>query len=705
MSATALGRQTEGRCLPMHEEGTMSAKGEQYDRAGISHARSDAEIPSLSVSERLRTPLQRKEDGSVIFVVRELETTQAFNRATHRWITQSITSILDPLGIVGETLIGQRRTERPKAEARPAPKASFEEETFKALFPLFAHPENEWLLTALVEGIENSNILGWIYRELVTLPDQQRVDNLKRKILLNPAVPEDILYSNCIFCNVGPAQVIDSLGKPHGAISIHNDYPFGPLMHKVLILQERKHDISEITADEILTFYELLYRIGGATRETYGAELDGLTYGMNYGLPRIHKGRQVIASGASQPHLHSQVAALSRSSHNSGDRIGVLCKAYRETYNRDYLGDYMVALRAADLILHEDDNAILYVPVAQRFDNELQIMVRNPAVGNILDTTPEIRRSVASLEHLAYAMYQHPELNIQSFNTVMYAARFSATNDFGQRMIVSICPRTTIVALSELAHRNVVDSFPWRSAQSLRACKEEVMTQGPRKLTVLAVGAHPDDIELGCGGALLELRKRNHEIHALVVTDGCGGTGRVPEIRERESNAAAEVLGIRTVSFAGIRDGQAHLKDSVFEVIKGQVERHKPDVVISHASITSEHSDHKNVSEVVKTVCARTRPRPILLTFEVPAYAVDASFRPNVFVNIHSAIDGKKSAVCQHQSEIERGTIGTEQVESRATLRANEVGPDVSYAEAFVCDGSEEEVANLARLMPFVLVK
>jgi hypothetical protein len=64
----------------------------------------------------------------------------------------------------GETLIGQRRVERPQTKARPAPRASLEEETFKALFPIFAHPENEWLLSALVEGIEHSNILGWIYK-------------------------------------------------------------------------------------------------------------------------------------------------------------------------------------------------------------------------------------------------------------------------------------------------------------------------------------------------------------------------------------------------------------------------------------------------------------------------------------------------------------------------------------------------------------
>src|SRR5262249_33652367 len=149
----------------------------------------------------------------------------------------------------------------------------------------------------------------------------------------------------------------DSLGKPGSAISIHNDYPFAPMVHKVFILQQRKHDISQITADEVTCFYDLLYKCAKEAMRTYGDLFDGFTYGMNYGLPRIHKGRQVIAAGASQPHLHSQVGALTRGSYNAGDRIGLMCEAYKATKDRDYLKDYLEALRKANLILEEDEHA------------------------------------------------------------------------------------------------------------------------------------------------------------------------------------------------------------------------------------------------------------------------------------------------------------------------------------------------------------
>jgi len=677
----------------------------QIETQGVTIVDAATELPTLETTEQLHTPLT-VEDGQPKLVVQRLATTMAFERDTEDpWIQQSITCIPDPLGINGETLIGQRRTERPKAEASPPPAARLGEETFKALFPIFAHDENEWLLTALIEGIDNPNILGWLYQQLDAISDRRRVENLKKKILLNPAVPQNILKSKCIFCNVTQRQVIDSLGRHNSAVSIYNDYPFAPLMHKVLLLQEPKHDISEITAEEVRSFYELLFtKITPAAYEQFGDELDGFTYGMNYGLPRIHKGRQVIASGASQPHLHSQVGALGRSSFNAADRLGRICRAYRDRWRRDYLADYLVALKAANLVLDEDDNAVLYVPIAQRFNYEVQIMVKNPVVGNIRDTTPEIRRSIGSLEHRVYMMYQHQELQIESFNTVMYATRFSAHNDYGQRLVISINPRTTIIALSELANRNVVDAYPWAAAAVLNGIKEQIDTKGPKKLSILAIGAHPDDIELGCGGLLLELKKRGHEINALIVTDGSGGPGRVPEVREKEASAAAAILGVSTIFFGRIGDGRAHQGDALYNVIESQIARHRPDIVITHAHIASEHSDHKNVCDAVRTVCARQRPQIYPLMYEVSAYSVDSSFQPTFYVQIDSSMDAKIQAIRAHRSEIERkpSPVDLEKMTQRSALRGNQVGSGTNYAEAFVCDAPHRDKMKMEQWMPFL---
>jgi LmbE family N-acetylglucosaminyl deacetylase/galactose-1-phosphate uridylyltransferase len=677
----------------------IAAQGTQP--IGILFAGPDTAVPSLPIRGHLRTPLHF--DGNEPWlVVERLQTTQAFDRATHQWTAQSVTSISDPLGINGETLIGQRRTERPKADAKPAPAAEFEESTFETLFPIFADPRNDWLLSALVEGITNPRILGWIYNQLGSIPDRQRVDNLKKKLLLNPDVPEDILFANCIFCNVKEGQVIDSLGRPGSAISIHNDYPFAPLMHKVFILQQRKHDISQITAEEVFCFYQLLYECAAKAKKALGHALDGFTYGMNYGLPRIHKGRQVIAAGASQPHLHSQVGALTPASYNAADQLGLICHAYQEVHKRDYLADYLEALRRAELIVEEDEHAVLFVPIAQRFNFELQIMVKNPKVGNILDTDLDMRKSLGHMEHLAYMIYQHAEVDIQSFNTVMYATRFSSVNDCGQRLILSIYPRTTIMALSELAHRTVVDSMPWQAAARMKGARKDVLTSGPRKLSVLVVGAHPDDLELGCGGTISIFRTKGHKVNALVVTDGSAGKNRVPEHREKEANAAAKVLGIENVMYGKIRDGQAQ-GDALYNLISAAIERQSPDVVLCHAHVGSEHLDHKNVSEAVRTVCNRRKLFPLMFEVPAPNYKDDGSFIPKLYVSFGEETMKKKiEAISEHKSEMKRNTISIDAMLKRSQQRATDVGAGETYAEAFAFNGPEGELAKLSQLMPFI---
>src|SRR5437762_693421 len=105
---------------------------------GVSFSKVDDDVPCIEVSDRLRTPIRLTADGRPTFVIAKYGTTAAFTQSDHQWIEQSITCISDPLGMNGETLIGQRRAERPQAKARPAPRASLEEETFKALFPIFA---------------------------------------------------------------------------------------------------------------------------------------------------------------------------------------------------------------------------------------------------------------------------------------------------------------------------------------------------------------------------------------------------------------------------------------------------------------------------------------------------------------------------------------------------------------------------------------
>jgi hypothetical protein len=189
---------------------------------------------------------------------------------------------------------------------------------------------------------------------------------------------------------------------------------------------------------------------------------------------------------------------MTKTSFNTGDVIGAQCRAYKEdTGGRDYLEDYLELLDkpisgkelAAQLgkdlgipdgdsdyklaVASAGDNALLYVPIAQRFTNELQIMVtrrkNGQCIGNILETDESVRESIAALEYTAYRLYRriYAASNL-TFNTIMHGTRFKDENEQGQRLIISICPRMNKIAFSELLNRYVVDEFPFVSASRMR---------------------------------------------------------------------------------------------------------------------------------------------------------------------------------------------------------------------------------------------
>jgi galactose-1-phosphate uridylyltransferase len=280
---------------------------------------------------------------------------------------------------------------------------------------------------------------------------------------------------NCPFCERNEERSEESGHVPlDPAYSVANPYPFGPRIHEVIYTGAAKHDLYDLYADDICAFYGELHRIAVEGREKHGEELDGLSYGMNCG--------HYLACGASQPHLHSQVAGLLKKSFNAGDQIACMYHAWREKYSgRNFLDDYSTALRSpipldagsqeeggeGSLIIAENEHAILYVPIAQHYRLEMQVMLKAPCVSNILKTTPEIRRGIAELEATALTAYRLQGIN--SLNTLLYAGRFSQADDVDQRIIVSICPRTSVFAWAEMLGRFVIDEFPWQCAEKFRA--------------------------------------------------------------------------------------------------------------------------------------------------------------------------------------------------------------------------------------------
>jgi LmbE family N-acetylglucosaminyl deacetylase len=195
-------------------------------------------------------------------------------------------------------------------------------------------------------------------------------------------------------------------------------------------------------------------------------------------------------------------------------------------------------------------------------------------------------------------------------------------------------------------------------------------------MEVLAIGAHPDDIELGCGGALLGHVARGDDVTLLVMTTGEGGPqdGRS---RAQEQEDAADLLGARLL-WGGFADGDIPAGQRSVDVVQRAIREIQPDVLYTHAPQDT-HQDHRNTSEA--TLGAARRSCRILM-YESPT---TIGFSPSVFVDVAGLVEGKLDLVRAHMSQVLRnGLVDLEALEALARARGFQAR--VKQAEAFTTE-------------------
>jgi LmbE family N-acetylglucosaminyl deacetylase len=188
---------------------------------------------------------------------------------------------------------------------------------------------------------------------------------------------------------------------------------------------------------------------------------------------------------------------------------------------------------------------------------------------------------------------------------------------------------------------------------------------------VVAVGAHPDDIELGCGGALLVHADAGHSI-ALVVLS----TGERDEVAARRRRAeqmrAAELLGGAEVHWAGFEGGAIPSGPAVIEYIEKTLSGAG---IVYGPSLQDDHQEHVKVAQATAAACRRV---PRLLQYEGPS---SLGFEPRAFVDVSGVLDRKVALVGAHESQVAAGRIVPEDVRIRAAYRGLEAR--APQAEAF----------------------
>ncbi|MEW5675684.1 bacillithiol biosynthesis deacetylase BshB1 [Flavobacterium enshiense] len=122
------------------------------------------------------------------------------------------------------------------------------------------------------------------------------------------------------------------------------------------------------------------------------------------------------------------------------------------------------------------------------------------------------------------------------------------------------------------------------------------------KLDILAFGAHPDDVELGCGATIAKEVSLGKKVGIVDLTRGELGTRGTAEIRDREAEAAAKILGVEVRENLRFRDGFfVNDEKHQLEIIK-MIRRYKPEIVLCNA-IDDRHIDHGKGSKLVSDAC------------------------------------------------------------------------------------------------------
>jgi LmbE family N-acetylglucosaminyl deacetylase len=190
---------------------------------------------------------------------------------------------------------------------------------------------------------------------------------------------------------------------------------------------------------------------------------------------------------------------------------------------------------------------------------------------------------------------------------------------------------------------------------------------------VLAIGAHPDDVEIGAAGALLVHRSLGHEVSILTLSRGA--RGGMESTRAGESEMAALALGA-ALYLENLQDTQIREGDPTISAISSVVQAVRPTVIYTH-SVHDVHQDHRNVHQAAMVA---TRGVGRVYCFQSPSATVD--FRPTRFVTIDDEVEGKLTAIKAFASQTQvRAYLVPDLIKSTARYWSRYA--DGLYAEAF----------------------
>jgi bacillithiol biosynthesis deacetylase BshB1 len=219
------------------------------------------------------------------------------------------------------------------------------------------------------------------------------------------------------------------------------------------------------------------------------------------------------------------------------------------------------------------------------------------------------------------------------------------------------------------------------------------------KLDLLAIAAHPDDVELTCGGTLIRMAQAGYKVGILDLTRGEMGTRGTPEIRRREAAAAGRILGVKVRENLGLPDSGLEVNREFKLAVAQKIRELRPHTVIL-PYWEARHPDHYNAGLLGYEGCfaAGLRMLPIegeaFRPFKILYSSAFTAVRPTFVVDITQQFERRQKAILAYKSQFvpAKGTpkskvhLAIDRLEKDMAQMATHYGQmiGVEYGEAFV---------------------
>ncbi|WP_317899147.1 bacillithiol biosynthesis deacetylase BshB1 [Aurantibacillus circumpalustris] len=222
------------------------------------------------------------------------------------------------------------------------------------------------------------------------------------------------------------------------------------------------------------------------------------------------------------------------------------------------------------------------------------------------------------------------------------------------------------------------------------------------KVDILAIGVHPDDVELGCSGTIAKHISLGKTVAILDLTLGELGTRGSAELRTKEANDSAKILGVKSRTQLNFKDGFFQNNEEHQRKIIEQIRKYQPEIVLCNA-INDRHPDHGRAAKLVADACFYSGLIKIKTSLDDPEqgawrpkavyhYIQDHYIHPDFVIDISTFFEIKHKSIMAFSSQFFTANSNEpetpisskeflESLNSKMSIWGRSIG--VSYAEGF----------------------